>query len=144
MTTSLHKTINFIGQLASQAGPKVQVTFHRSRVQVITPSINYQTTPILLDLIGHPNPFHMRSPPRGGKACKKCATCFTKLLQIEFNSGAVRFTTLLSTLSCNKLGFCRLRNQSSKERLVLLFLQQTLYVWRTLPTQGKPLLQQLT
>ena len=35
------------------AGSKVQVTFHRSRVQVIAPSINYQTTQIPLDLIEH-------------------------------------------------------------------------------------------
>ena len=35
------------------AGFKVQVTFHRSRVQIIAPSINYQTTQIPLDLIGH-------------------------------------------------------------------------------------------
>ena len=31
----------------------VQVTFHGSRVQVTAPSINYQTTRILLDLIEH-------------------------------------------------------------------------------------------
>ena len=35
------------------AGSKVQVTFHRSRVQGIAPSINYQTTQIPLDLIEH-------------------------------------------------------------------------------------------
>ena len=35
------------------AGSKVQVTFHRSRVQVIAPSINYQTTQIPLNLIEH-------------------------------------------------------------------------------------------
>ena len=35
------------------AGSKVQVTFHRPRVQVIAPSINYQTTQIPLDLIEH-------------------------------------------------------------------------------------------
>ena len=35
------------------AGSKVRVTFHRSRVQVIAPSINYQTTQIPLDLIEH-------------------------------------------------------------------------------------------
>ena len=34
-------------------GSKVQVTFHRSRVQVIAPLINYQTTQIPLDLIEH-------------------------------------------------------------------------------------------
>ena len=35
------------------AWSKVQVTFHRSRVQVTAPSINYQTTQIPLDLIEH-------------------------------------------------------------------------------------------
>ena len=35
------------------AWSKVQITFHRSRVQVTAPSINYQTTQILLDLIEH-------------------------------------------------------------------------------------------
>ena len=35
------------------AWSKVRVTFHRSRVQVIAPSINYQTTQIALDLIEH-------------------------------------------------------------------------------------------
>ena len=34
-------------------GSKVQVTVHRSRVQVIAPLINYQTTQIPLDLIEH-------------------------------------------------------------------------------------------
>ena len=38
---------------AAIARSKVQVTFHRSRVQVIAPSINYQTTQIPLDLIEH-------------------------------------------------------------------------------------------
>ena len=37
----------------SHAGSKVQVTFHRSRVQVTPPSIYYQTTQIPLDLIEH-------------------------------------------------------------------------------------------
>ena len=37
----------------TRAGPKVQVTFHKSRVQVIAPLINYQTTQIPLDLIEH-------------------------------------------------------------------------------------------
>ena len=37
--------------LAAQS--KVQVTFHRSRVQVTAASINYQTTQIPLDLIEH-------------------------------------------------------------------------------------------
>ena len=37
-----------------RARSKVQVTFHRSRVQVITaPSINCQTTQVPLDLIEH-------------------------------------------------------------------------------------------
>ena len=35
------------------AGSKVQVTFHWSRVQVTAPSINYQTTQFLLELIKH-------------------------------------------------------------------------------------------
>ena len=39
--------------LSDIAGSKVQVTFYRSRVQVIAPSINYQTTQIPLDLIEH-------------------------------------------------------------------------------------------
>ena len=39
--------------LWNHAGSKVQVTFHKSRVQVIAPSINYQTTQIPLDLIEH-------------------------------------------------------------------------------------------
>ena len=37
----------------SHARSKVQVTFHRSRVQVTPPSINYQTTQIPLDLTEH-------------------------------------------------------------------------------------------
>ena len=35
------------------AGSTVRVTFHRSRVHIIAPSINYQTTQIPLDLIEH-------------------------------------------------------------------------------------------
>ena len=34
-----------------EVGSKVQVTFHRLRVQVTAPSINYQTTEIPVDLI---------------------------------------------------------------------------------------------
>ena len=37
----------------SMARSKVQVTFHRSRVQVTAPQINYQPTQIPLDLIEH-------------------------------------------------------------------------------------------
>ena len=42
-----------VGPRFEMAGSKVQVTFHRSRVQVIAPLINYQTTQIPLDLIEH-------------------------------------------------------------------------------------------
>ena len=38
---------------SSIAGSKKLVTFHRSRVQVTTPSINHQTTQIPLDPIKH-------------------------------------------------------------------------------------------
>lgn len=37
----------------SYAGSKVQGTFHRSKVQVTVPSINYQTTQIPLNLMEH-------------------------------------------------------------------------------------------
>ena len=37
----------------SSAGSKVQVTFHRSRVQDAAPSINYQITQIPLELMEH-------------------------------------------------------------------------------------------
>ena len=37
----------------NEAGSKVQVTFHRSRIQVTAPLINYQTTRIPLNLIEH-------------------------------------------------------------------------------------------
>ena len=36
-----------------KAGSKVQVTLHRSRVQITAPSINYQTAKIPLDLMEH-------------------------------------------------------------------------------------------
>ena len=42
-----------MNSLSRPAGSKVQVTFHRSRVQVIAPLINYHTTQIPLDLIEH-------------------------------------------------------------------------------------------
>ena len=40
-------------QSRQRAGSKVQVRFHRSRLQVIVPSINNQTTQTPLDLIEH-------------------------------------------------------------------------------------------